>query len=88
MADFMLGYIRSDSVNPAHTSTDLYNYWVALSANDDFKITPRLTLNFGLRWDYFQRYKQKDDQIRRISSSTASSWATPSPPRHRPSAAS
>ena len=63
MADFMLGYIRSDSVNPAHTSTDLYNYWVALSANDDFKITPRLTLNFGVRWDYFQRYKQKDDQM-------------------------
>ena len=63
MADFMLGYIRSDSVNPAHTSTDLYNYWVALSVNDDFKVTPRLTLNFGLRWDYFQRYKQKDDQF-------------------------
>jgi Carboxypeptidase regulatory-like domain/TonB-dependent Receptor Plug Domain len=63
MADFLLGYIRSDSVNPAHTNTDLYNYWVALAANDDFKITPRLTLNFGLRWDYFQRYKQKDDRF-------------------------
>jgi hypothetical protein len=63
MADFLLGYIRSDSVNPAHTNTDLYNYWVAVAANDDFKITPRLTLNFGVRWDYFQRYKQKDDQF-------------------------
>jgi hypothetical protein len=63
MADFLLGYIRSDSVNPAHTNTDLYNYWVAFAANDDFKITPRLTLNFGLRWDYFQRYKQKDDKF-------------------------
>src|SRR5262249_42526461 len=63
MADFLLGYIRSDSVNPAHTNTDLYNYWVALAANDDFKITPRLTLNFGIRWDYFQRYKQKDDKF-------------------------
>ena len=63
MADFLLGYIRSDSVNPAHTNTDLYNYWVALAANDDFKITPRLTLNFGVRWDYFQRYKQTDDRF-------------------------
>src|SRR5689334_16878385 len=63
MADFLLGYIRSDSVNPAHTNTDLYNYWVALAANDDFKVTPRLTLNMGVRWDYFQRYKQKDDKF-------------------------
>jgi hypothetical protein len=63
LADFLLGYIRSDSVNPAHTNTDLYNYWVAIAANDDFKVTPRLTLNFGLRWDYFQRYKQKDDKF-------------------------
>jgi hypothetical protein len=63
MADFMLGYIRSDSINPAHTNTDLYNYWVALAANDDFKITSRLTLNFGVRWDYFQRYKQTDDRF-------------------------
>jgi hypothetical protein len=63
MADFLLGYIRSDSVNPAHTNTDLYNYWVGLSANDDFKVTPRLTLNFGVRWDYFQRYKQTDDKF-------------------------
>jgi len=26
-------------VNPAHTNTDLYNYWIAVAANDDFKIT-------------------------------------------------
>jgi hypothetical protein len=63
LADFLLGYLRSDSVNPAHTHTDLYDYWVALAANDDFKVTSRLTLNFGLRWDYFQRYKQKDDKF-------------------------
>lgn len=63
LADFLLGYVRSSSINPVRTNTDLYNYWVALAANDDFKITPRLTLNFGLRWDYFQRYKQKDDKF-------------------------
>ncbi len=63
LADFLLGYVRGSSINPVRTNTDLYNYWVALAANDDFKITSRLTLNFGLRWDYFQRYKQKDDKF-------------------------
>jgi hypothetical protein len=63
VADFMLGYIRSDNINPTHTNTDLYDYWYAGFANDDWKITPRLTITLGLRYDYFQRYKQKDDKF-------------------------
>ncbi|MEO8130452.1 MAG: TonB-dependent receptor, partial [Bryobacteraceae bacterium] len=62
-ADFLLGYIRSDNINPTRTSTDLYNYWTAVSVNDEWKITPRLTMTLGLRYDYFQRYKQKDDKF-------------------------
>ena len=63
LVDFMLGYVRNASINPARTSTDLYNYWTGFFVNDDWKITPRLTLNFGVRYDYFQRYKQKDDRF-------------------------
>jgi hypothetical protein len=62
-ADFLLGYIRSDNINPTHTSTDLYGYWYAGYVNDDWKIAPRLSLTLGLRYDYFQRYKQKDDRF-------------------------
>ena len=63
IADFMLGYIRSDSVNPAHTNTDLTNWWTAVYFNDEWKVTPRLTMTFGLRYDYFQRYTQSDDKF-------------------------
>ena len=63
VADFLLGYVRSDNINPSHTNTDLYDYWYAGFVNDDWKITPRLTLTLGLRYDYFQRYKQKDDRF-------------------------
>jgi hypothetical protein len=63
LADFLLGYIRSDNINPTHTSTDLYDYWYAGFVNDDWKITPRLSMTLGLRYDYFQRYKQKDDRF-------------------------
>ena len=50
----MLGYVRTASINPAHTSTNLWNWWQGFYVNDDWKITPRLTLNLGLRYDYFQ----------------------------------
>jgi hypothetical protein len=63
LADFMLGYVRNASINPAHTSTNLWNWWHSYYMTDDFKVTPRLTLNLGLRYDYFQPYKQVDDKF-------------------------
>ncbi len=63
LADFMLGYVRNASINPAHTSTNLWNWWQSYYANNDWKVTPRLTVNLGLRYDYFQPYKQVDDQF-------------------------
>ena len=63
LADFMLGYVRNASVNPAHTSTNLWDWWQSYYANDDWRITPRLTVNLGLRYDYFQPYKQVDDKF-------------------------
>ncbi len=62
-ADFILGYIRNDSINPTRTNTDLYNYWTGVFVNDDWKVTSRLNVTLGLRYDYFQRYKQKDDRF-------------------------
>jgi hypothetical protein len=63
LADMMLGYVKSANVNPAHTSTDLHNIWQGYFVNDDWKVTPRLTMTLGLRYDYFQRYKQSDDKF-------------------------
>ena len=63
IADFMLGYLSSDSINPTHTNTDLSNLWLAGYANDDWKVTSRLTVTMGLRYDYFERYKQSDDKF-------------------------
>jgi hypothetical protein len=63
LADFLLGYVRSGRLNPAHTSTDLSNWWQSYYLNDDWKVSPRLTLNIGLRYDVFGRYVQADDRF-------------------------
>ena len=67
LADFMLGYVKGASVNPAHTNTDLANIWQGYFVNDDWKVTPRLSVTLGLRYDYFQKYKQSDDKFVDIS---------------------
>jgi hypothetical protein len=50
-ASFLLGYPSggyvSNNIDPAYR----FQYY-ALFVQDDFKVTPRLTLNLGLRWDY------------------------------------
>ena len=38
---------------------------------DSFRLTPRLTLNFGVRWDYFGVVGEKDDLFYRLDPSTA-----------------
>src|SRR5262245_61523289 len=66
LADFLLGYVKSSRLNPVDTHTDLWNWWHSFFVNDDFKLRPNLTINLGMRYDYFQRPRQSDDKYANI----------------------
>jgi hypothetical protein len=52
-AAFMLGVPDSDTLARClQPNTEGYANSYALYAQDDWKVTPRLTVNYGLRWEY------------------------------------
>jgi len=63
-ASLVLGYpdlsTISTVVNP---NTDAYSKSYAIFAQDDYKISQSLTLNYGLRWEYHPGFKDKNDNV-------------------------
>jgi hypothetical protein len=66
LADFMLGYVRTASINPDPTATDLVSLWQSYFVQDDWKVRPGLTLNLGLRYDYLQPFADSQGRMANI----------------------
>lgn len=58
-AAFLLGLATGAGTSVEPFATRLNNWWQAYYFQDDWKVTPNLTLNFGLRYEYFQPPKQR-----------------------------
>ena len=72
LADFLSGYVDrgfqyfGDSLR--HTSERSYGLYL----QDSYRATPRLTLNYGLRWDYFGVVSEKNNLFSNITSEAPS----------------
>jgi hypothetical protein len=52
LADFLLGQIKTGSYEQPMPPTGRRNYNLGIFFQDDWKVTPKLAINAGLRWEY------------------------------------
>ena len=63
LADLLLGYPSSYTVQTTPFSPHLSYTQFGSYIQDDWRLTPSVTANFGLRWEYFGRPVERDDRI-------------------------
>ncbi len=62
-ADFLLGHFNNAEGQVGAPIANFRSSYFALYLQDNWKLTPKLTLNYGLRWENDQPFKDKHDAI-------------------------
>ena len=65
-ASFLLGLVNSGTVNPP-AALRTGKHFIAFFAQDSWKITRKLTLNYGLRYDYDTHHKEQYGRLPTLS---------------------
>jgi hypothetical protein len=60
LADFLLGYPSSGTFTVA-TPNDFFIDYYAAFVQDDFRVSSKLTINYGLRYEFEQGLREKND---------------------------
>jgi hypothetical protein len=62
-ADFLLGHFNNSEGQIGAPIANFRSNYFALYAQDNWKVTPKLTVNYGLRWENDQPFRDKYDAI-------------------------
>ena len=68
LADFLAGNVASGFQYFGDSTRHAFENNFGFYAQDGYRITPRLTLNYGLRWDYFGVVQEKKNLLSNITS--------------------
>jgi hypothetical protein len=63
LADYLAGFVQSSSITIGDQQRNYYANDFNWFAEDNWKLTPKLTLNLGLRWDYFGPFYDPTNRI-------------------------
>lgn len=63
LADYLAGFVQSSTIVRGDLQRDYYMNSASLFAQDSFKVSPHLTLNYGLRWEYFGPFYDPTNRI-------------------------
>ena len=67
VADLLLGLPQQTAVTAGLNKIYLRANVMDLYANDDYRVKGNVTLNFGLRWEYFSPYVEKYNRLTNLS---------------------
>ncbi len=70
LADFLLGDIKTGSYSLAQPLIGRRNYNFGLYIQDDWKVSSKLTLNLGLRWEYESPLTTANNEYSRVDPTT------------------
>jgi len=67
LADFLAGNVDDGTQSLGYSQRHSYQNNQGLYVQDSYRVLPTLTLNFGLRWDYFGVFHEKNDLLSNIT---------------------
>jgi trimeric autotransporter adhesin len=67
VADFLLGLPQSTSMNSSLAKSYLRDNVFDAYALDDWRVLPSLTLNYGVRWEFFAPYTEKYGRLAEVT---------------------